>query len=91
MFDFANVKFDITSDSNDNKPLNNFVSTLNNSNQIYEYKLQLEKITNSILEYNVQIATVIMNVTFFYSIEALISIANKYFELVITKQQKSVI
>lgn len=88
MFDFANVKFDITSDSNDNKPLNNFVSTLNNSNQIYEYKLQLEKITNSILEYNVQIATVIMNVTFFYSIEALISIANKYFELVITKQQK---
>jgi len=43
MFDFANVKFDITSDSNDNKPLNNFVSTLNNSNQIYEYKLQLEK------------------------------------------------
>ena len=43
MFDFANVKFDITSDSNDNKPLNNFVSTLNNSNQINEYKLQLEK------------------------------------------------
>lgn len=43
MFDFANVKLDITSDSNDNKPLNNFVSTLNNSNQIYEYKLQLEK------------------------------------------------
>ena len=76
MFDFANVKFDITSDSNDNKSLNNFVSTLNNSNQIYEYKLQPEKITNSILEYNVQIATVIMNVTFFYSIEALISIAN---------------
>lgn len=88
MFDFANVKFDITSDSNDNKPLNNFVSTLNNSNQIYEYKLQLEKITNSILGYSVQIATVIMNVTFFYSIEALVSIANKSFELVITKQQK---
>ena len=88
MFDFANVKFDITSDSNDNKPLNNFVSTLNNSNQINEYTLQPEKITNSILGYSVQIATVIMNVTFFYSIEALISIANKSFELVITKQQK---
>ena len=88
MFDFANVKFDITSDSNDNKPLNNFVSTLNNSNQINEYTLQPEKITNSILEYNVQIATVIMNVTFFYSIEAIVSIANKSFELVITKQQK---
>lgn len=91
MFDFANVKFDIISDSNDNETLNNFVFTLNNSNQINEYTFQPEKITNSILEYNVQIATVIMNVTFFYSIEALISIANKYFELVITKQQKSVI
>ncbi|CDE15891.1 unknown [Clostridium sp. CAG:288] len=88
MFDFANVKFDITSDSNDNETLNNFVFTLNNSNQINEYTLQPEKITNSILEYNVQIATVIMNVTFFYSIEALISIANKSFELVITKQHK---
>ena len=43
MFDFANVKFDIISDSNDNKPLNNFVSTLNNSNQINEYTLQPEK------------------------------------------------
>ena len=43
MFDFANVKFDIISDSNDNKPLNNFVSKLNNYNKIYEYKLQLEK------------------------------------------------
>lgn len=88
MFDFANVKLDITSDSNDNETLNNFVFTLNNSNQINEYTLQPEKITNSILEYNVQIATVIMNVTFFYSIEALVSIANKSFELVITKQHK---
>ena len=88
MIDFTKAKFDIISDSNDNETLNNFVFTLNNSNQISEYTFQPEKITNSILEYNVQIATVIMNITFFYSIEALVSIANKSFELVITKQQK---
>ena len=51
----------------------------------------MKKITNSILEYNVQFATVIMNVTFFYSIKALIIIANKSFELVITKQHKKVL
>ena len=88
MLDFANVKFDIISDSNDNETLNNFVFTLNNSNQINEYTLQPEKITNSILGYSVQFTTVIMEGDFFYSIEALVSIANKYFELVITKQQK---
>lgn len=91
MFDFTNVKFDITSDSNDNKTLNNFVFTLNNSNQINEYTLQPEKITNSILGYSVQFSTVIMEGDFFYSIEALVSITNKSFELVITKQHKKVL
>lgn len=76
MIDFANVKFEITSDSNDNETLNNFVFTLNNSNQISEYTFQPEKITNSILGYSVQFATVIMEGNYFYSIEALVSIAN---------------
>lgn len=88
MIDFTKAKFDIISDSNDNETLNNFVFTLNNSNQISEYTFQPEKITNSILGYSVQFATVIMEGNYFYSIEALVSIANKSFELVITKQQK---
>lgn len=90
-FDFSNVKFDIVSDSSDNRTLSNFVFTLNDNENTKEYTLQPNSITNSISGYFVDFSTVITQGDFYYSIEAVINTSNSSIDLNVIKQHKKVL